>query len=134
MAEQAIVRQRILLVDDDPTLLEVLTTVLDLEELDVIPASAGDTALEIAGRQTLDMVICDVGMPAPDGLEVCRRLKADPATAHLPVILLTARDTDADRDLGRAAGCDAYVTKPFSPLELLEIIRTRTARDPTSRR
>lgn len=131
MTETATVRQRILLVDDDPALLEVLTTVLNLEELDVIPAGAGDTALEIVGRERLDVVICDVGMPDPDGLEVCRRLKADPATADLPVILLTARDTDEDRDRGYAAGCDAYLTKPFSPLELLELIRARTLRDPT---
>lgn len=132
MPEAATARQRILLVDDDPTLLEVLTTVLNLEDLDVIPAGAGDAALEIVGREHLDVVICDVGMPDPDGLEVCRRLKADPSTADLPVILLTARDTDEDRDRGYAAGCDAYITKPFSPLELLELIRARMPRDTTT--
>ena len=117
------IRQRVFLVDDDPTLLEVLTTALNLEELDVVPASDGETALRIAADGAVDVVVCDVGMPDPDGLEVCRRLKTDPRTEDLPVILLTGRDTDEDRSRGLAAGCDAYVTKPFSPLELLELIR-----------
>jgi DNA-binding response OmpR family regulator len=120
-------RQRVLLVDDDPTLLEVLTTALHLEELDVIPAPDGETALQVAADGAVDLVVCDVGMPDPDGLEVCRRLKSDPRTQDLPVILLTGRDTDEDRSRGQAAGCDAYVTKPFSPLELLELIRQQRA-------
>jgi len=124
-------RQRILLVDDDPTLLEVLTTALHLEELDVIPVPDGDTALRIAADGAVDLVVCDVGMPDPDGLEVCRRLRSDPRTQGLPVILLTGRDTDEDRSRGEAAGCTAYVTKPFSPLELLELIRSQRDGDPT---
>jgi two-component system, cell cycle response regulator len=62
-------------------------------------------------------------MPEVDGLEVCRRLKSDPATVDLPVILLTARDRPEDRQAGEDAGCDAYLTKPFSPLQLIDIIR-----------
>ncbi len=124
-------RQRVLLVDDDPTLLEVLTTALHLEDLDVIPASDGEAALRIAADGAVDLVVCDVGLPDPDGLEVCRRLRSDPRTAGLPVILLTGRDTDEGRALGAAAGCDAYLTKPFSPLELLELIRGARAGDPT---
>lgn len=116
-------RQRVLLVDDDPTLLEVLTTVLHLEDLEVIPASGGEAALKIAADGGVDLVICDVGMLDPDGREVCRRLKTDPGTRDLPVILLTGRDTDEDRSRGEDAGCDASITKPFSPLELLELIR-----------
>ncbi len=130
MAVAATARQRVLLVDDDPTLLEVLTTALNLEDLDVVPASDGEAALRIAADGGVDLVVCDVGMPDPDGLEVCRRLKADPRTRELPVILLTCRDTDQDRSRGQAAGCDAYVTKPFSPLELLELIRGERVGDP----
>lgn len=130
MAVAATARQRVLLVDDDPTLLEVLTTALNLEDLDVVPASDGEDALRIAADGGVDLVVCDVGMPDPDGLEVCRRLKADPRTRELPVILLTGRDTDQDRSRGQAAGCDAYVTKPFSPLELLELIRGERVGDP----
>ena len=122
------VQRRVLLVDDDLLLLEVLTTVLDLEEFDVVSASDGDTALEIAARDEVDLVVCDVRMPGTDGLEVCRRLKGDPETAELPVVLLTARDTPEGRAAGEAAGCDAYVTKPFSPLELLQILRAQPHR------
>lgn len=130
MAVAATTRQRVLLVDDDPTLLEVLTTALNLEDLDVVPVSDGEAALRIAADGGVDLVVCDVSMPDPDGLEVCRRLKADPRTRELPVILLTGRDTDQDRSRGEAAGCDAYVTKPFSPLELLELIRGERVVDP----
>ncbi len=69
-------------------------------------------------------------MPGTDGLEVCRRLKSNPETADLPVILLTARDTPEGRAAGEQAGCDAYVTKPFSPLELLDIMRAQPRRRP----
>ena len=121
-------KRRVLLVDDDPLLLEVLTTVLDLEEFEVLAASDGDTALGLAAREVVDLVVCDVRMPGTDGLEVCRRLKADPATADLPVILLTAKDTEEGRAAGEEVGCDAYVTKPFSPLELLDIMRSQPSR------
>lgn len=118
------VGRRVLLVDDDPLLLDVLTTVLDLEDFEVVAAADGDTALDIAAEQPIDLVVCDVRMPGTDGIEVCRRIRSDPATKDVPVILLTARDTEEGRRAGEAAGCNAYVTKPFSPLELLEILRS----------
>lgn len=121
-------KRRVLLVDDDPLLLEILTTVLDLEEFEVLAASDGDSALELAAKEHVDLVVCDVRMPGTDGIEVCRRLKDDAATEDLPVILLTARDTPEGREAGQAAGCDAYVAKPFSPLELLEILRSQPPR------
>ncbi len=116
-------QRRVLLVDDDPLLLEVLTTVLDLEEFEVVAAADGETALDLAARERIDLVVCDVRMPGTDGIEVCRRLKADPTTADVPVILLTGKDTAEGRAAGEAAGCDAYVTKPFSALELLDVMR-----------
>lgn len=122
------VKRRVLLVDDDPLLLEVLTTVLDLEEFEVLAASDGATALELAAKEDVDVVVCDVRMPGTDGIEVCRRIKDAPSTQDLPVILLTARDTPEGREAGQAAGCDAYVTKPFSPLELLDILRSQPPR------
>jgi DNA-binding response OmpR family regulator len=123
-------QRRVLLVDDDPLLLDVLTTVLDLEEFEVLAASDGDTALDLATRVRIDLVVCDVRMPGTDGLEVCRRLKTDPSTADVPVILLTGRDTEGSRAAGEAAGCDAYVTKPFSALELLDVMRAQPPREP----
>jgi CheY-like chemotaxis protein len=113
----------VLLVDDDPLILEVLSTILDLEEFDVVTASDGGKALASVERSRPDVVVCDVMMPEIDGLEVCRRLKAAPETADLPVILLTARDRPEDHRAGEEAGCDAYLTKPFSPLQLIDIIR-----------
>jgi two-component system, cell cycle response regulator len=113
----------VLLVDDDSTLLEVLATVLDLEEFDVTTAGSGHDALGVVSSARPDVIVCDVGMPGLDGLEVCRRIKADDATADIPVILLTAHGGPEDREAGVAAGCDAYLTKPFSPLQLIGLIR-----------
>jgi two-component system, cell cycle response regulator len=114
--------RRVLVVDDDPLILEVLKTVLDLEEFDVVTAADGEAGLQSLRQQRPDVVVCDVMMPGIDGLEVCRRIKADPATADLPVVLLTARDRAEDRVAGEDAGCDAYLTKPFSPLHLIDVI------------
>jgi two-component system, cell cycle response regulator len=113
----------VLLVDDDPLILEVLRTILDLEEFDVTTAADGHAAIAAVERATPDVVVCDVMMPGIDGFEVCRRLKSSPATGDLPVILLTARDRPEDRRAGEEAGCDAYLTKPFSPLQLIDVIR-----------
>jgi CheY-like chemotaxis protein len=114
-------RRRVLLVDDDPLILEILRTILDLEEFEVTTASDGRRALDVVGSSRPDVVVCDVMMPDLDGFEVCRALKA--TTADLPVILLTARDRPEDRQAGEDAGCDAYLTKPFSPLQLIDVIR-----------
>jgi two-component system, cell cycle response regulator len=114
--------RRVLVIDDDRLILEVLETVLDLEEFDVVTADDGETGLDRLREHRPDVVVCDVMMPGIDGLEVCRRIKADPETVDLPVVLLTARDRPEDRAAGEAAGCDAYVIKPFSPLHLIDVI------------
>lgn len=114
--------RHVLVVDDDPLILEVLRTVLDLEEFRVSTATDGETGLQMLAQDRPDVVVCDVMMPGLDGLEVCRRIKADPATADLPVVLLTARDRAEDQQAGLEAGCDAYLTKPFSPLYLIDVI------------
>ncbi len=115
--------RRVLVVDDDPLIREVLQTILDLRELEVSTASDGAGALASLAEDPLpDVVVCDVMMPGIDGFEVCRRIKDDPRTRDVPVILLTARDRAEDRAAGLAAGCDDYVTKPFSPLALIDRI------------
>jgi two-component system alkaline phosphatase synthesis response regulator PhoP len=114
--------RRVLIVDDDPLILDVLTTILDLEDLEVRSAPDGEAALDRLAEELPDVVVCDVMMPGIDGLEVCRRIKTNAATADVPVILLTARDRAEDRAAGEAAGCDAYLTKPFSPLDLIDQI------------
>jgi CheY-like chemotaxis protein len=116
-------RRTVLLVDDDPLILEVLRTILDLEEFEVTTASDGREAIDAVERRRPDVVVCDVMMPGVGGLEVCRTLKAAHETADVPVILLTARDRPEDRQAGEDAGCDAYLTKPFSPLQLIDVIR-----------
>jgi CheY-like chemotaxis protein len=116
-------RRTVLLVDDDPLILEILRTILDLEEFAVTTVSDGRQALESVAETRPDVVVCDVMMPELDGFEVCRALKSQPTTADLPVILLTARDRPEDREAGEDAGCDAYLTKPFSPLQLIDVIR-----------
>jgi CheY-like chemotaxis protein len=109
-------------VDDDNVTLDVLRAILDLDEFDVQTAADGAEALELARTDRFDVVVLDVMMPGMNGFEVCRALKDDPATASVPVVLLTARDREEDREEGIAAGCDAYLTKPFSPLHLIEVL------------
>jgi CheY-like chemotaxis protein len=116
-------RRNVLLVDDDPLILEILRTILDLEEFEVTTVADGRQALASVAASPPDVVVCDVMMPEVDGFEVCRTLKSQPTTADLPVILLTARDRPEDRQAGEDAGCDAYLTKPFSPLQLIDVIR-----------
>jgi CheY-like chemotaxis protein len=117
------VATHVLLVDDDPVLLEVLATVLDLEDFVVDTAPDGEAALSAVATRTPDAIVCDVAMPRLDGLEFCRRIKADPGTRHVPVVLLTVHGGAQDRAAGLAAGCDAYLTKPFSPRQLVELLR-----------
>jgi len=114
---------RILVVDDDPVILRLLQVNFRLEGYDVVTASRGDEALRIAKEQTPDVIVLDVMMPGIDGYEVCRELKEDPATAGAPVIFLSARAQDADRDRGYALGVVAYVTKPFDPAQLVDVVR-----------
>lgn len=115
-------KRAVLVVDDDPLILRVVATVLDLEEYEVLTATSGSEALEILATGAPAVVVSDVMMPGMDGLELTRRIRANGSTADLPVILLTAKDTDQDRVAGLDAGGDAYLTKPFSPLELIDAI------------
>lgn len=112
--------RRVLVVDDDEITRRVLDSILDLEEFEVLVASDGEAALELARSEAPDVVLLDVMMPGMDGLEVCRQLKADPATEGVSVILLSALDRAANLRAGEEAGCDAYLTKPFSPRELID--------------
>ncbi|MFP5309183.1 MAG: response regulator [Actinomycetes bacterium] len=112
----------VLVVDDDPLTREILATILDLEDYRVVLAEDGETALDLVAGGRPDVIVLDVMMPGLNGFEVCRRLKDDPETAPIPVILLTALDRSEDAAEGAAAGCDAYLTKPFSPLTLIERI------------
>ena len=114
----------ILVVDDEPPILELVRYTLEDEQIRVLEASDGAQALEAALAARPDLILLDVQMPRLDGLEVCRRLRADPALAGTRIVMLTAAGQDADRARGLAAGADEYLTKPFSPLALFTLVRS----------
>ena len=109
----------LLLVEDDPALLELLEYRLTNEGYAVRTTADGDEALILASEETPDLVILDWMIEGTSGIEVCRRLRRDKATAHVPIIMLTAREAEDDRIRGLDTGADDYITKPFSPRELL---------------
>jgi CheY-like chemotaxis protein len=114
---------RILVADDDPVILRLLQVNFNLEGYEVHTATRGEEALEKAKEHLPDIILLDVMMPGVDGWEVCRRLKEDQATAAIPVIFLSARAQDQDRRRGYELGVVAYVTKPFDPGELIEVVQ-----------
>ncbi len=116
--------QKILVSDDELNIRHILDFALGAEGYRVLTAGSGEEAFEIAVRERPDLVILDVMMPRGDGFTTCRRLKDDPRTADVPVILLTARTGREDRERGREARADDYVTKPFSPQRLVERVQS----------
>ncbi|MFD5571056.1 response regulator transcription factor [Streptomyces cadmiisoli] len=124
---------RVLVVDDDPTVAEVVAGYLDRAGYRVDRADDGPTALIRAAAHRPDLVVLDLMLPGMDGLEVCRRLRGH---GPVPVIMLTARGDEDDRVLGLEVGADDYVTKPFSPRELVlrvESVLRRTRPDTSAR-
>lgn len=112
-------KARILLVEDDPALVELLTFHFRREEFEVEATGDGEDALILAREAAPDLVILDWMIEGVSGIEVCRRLRRLPETANVPIIMLTARDEETDRVRGLETGADDYVTKPFSPKELV---------------
>src|SRR5437588_7751095 len=114
----------IVVVEDDPNIADLVDMYLRREGYRVIQAESGDRGLQAVDRERPRLVILDVGLPGGvDGLEVCRRLRNTHATAGVPVLMLTARDGEIDRVLGLELGADDYVTKPFSPRELVARVK-----------
>ncbi|MFI4974788.1 MAG: PleD family two-component system response regulator [Caulobacterales bacterium] len=117
---------RILVVDDIEANVRLLQAKLQAEYYDVLTASDGVTALAIAGSEKPDIVLLDVMMPGMDGFQVCRRLKDDPETRHIPVVLVTALDGRADRISGLEAGADEFLTKPIDDVMLFARVKSLT--------
>ena len=115
---------RILVVDDVPANVRLLETRLLAEYFDVLTASNGVEALAICEKERVDVVLLDIMMPGMDGFEVCRRLKADPRTEHIPVVMVTALDQPADRVRGLEVGADDFLTKPVNDLQLMTRVKS----------
>jgi two-component system cell cycle response regulator len=120
------VSARILVVDDVPANLKLLEARLSAEYFDVRTTSNGADALKIAERAECDIILLDVMMPDMDGFEVCRRLKSNPATHYIPVLMVTALDSPADRVRGLESGADDFLTKPVSDVVLIARVRSLT--------
>jgi CheY-like chemotaxis protein len=120
------VPQKILIVDDEEPLRLLVRATLEDESgegrYEIIEAADGNEALEVARREQPELILLDIQMPGLSGLEVCKMLKDDPATSDLTIAMLTAKGQQSDRERGFAAGADDYFAKPFSPLELLQLV------------
>jgi DNA-binding response OmpR family regulator len=112
-----------LLIDDDARLGALVTEYLGKHEIDVTVAGDGERGLDALRARRFDVVLLDIMLPGIDGLEVCRRIRAAPELAAVPVIMLTARGDDVDKIVGLEVGADDYLAKPFNPRELLARIR-----------
>ncbi|HET6601455.1 MAG TPA: response regulator transcription factor [Gaiella sp.] len=112
--------ERILVVEDSEAILDAVTDALAAEGFEVQGASDGRAGLEAAQAEPFDVVILDLTLPGLSGTEICRRVRAD---SPVPIIMLTARDSEADRVLGLEIGADDYITKPFSEVELVSRVR-----------
>jgi len=114
----------VLVVDDDEPSLELLQAYLEDVDCETIPAQDGLEALDIIGKKTPDLVLLDVMMPKMSGFEVCRRIKNDPKTGDIPVIMVTALNEFGDIERGIDSGTDDFISKPVNKLELVARVKT----------
>lgn len=122
-------KQLILVVDDDPDIARFVEVNLTLQGFEVIVAYDGEQALTVIGERQPDLAVVDLMMPKVDGLELTRRLRANPLTAPIPIIMLTARGLTVDKVLGLTAGADDYLVKPFDTLELVARVNSTLRRN-----
>jgi phosphate regulon transcriptional regulator PhoB len=116
-------RVKILMIEDDRDIVEMIEYNLKEEGYQVISAFDGEKGIELVKRDKPDLVILDLMLPAVDGFEVCKVLKNQQSTAHIPIIILSAKSRETDKVVGLELGADDYVTKPFSPRELIARIK-----------
>ncbi len=115
--------RKILVVDDEPYLIRSLTFVLGKEGYNVSSATNGEEAMAKVRESKPDLMFLDVMMPKKNGYEVCQEVKGDPALSDIYVILITAKGQEADRQKGLSLGADDFITKPFSPMKVVEKVR-----------
>jgi CheY-like chemotaxis protein len=121
---------RVLVVDDDDVIRQLIRVNLELEGFEVHTAHDGEDALAKAVALKPDVITLDIMMPRLDGWDAAAKLRADPETAHIKVVLLSARAQEADLRRGSRIGVDAYLTKPFDPDELIDTVRRLAAGEP----
>lgn len=124
---------KILVVEDEATIREKLITVLGFEGFETLGAADGRAGVELARAEHPDLIVCDIMMPDLNGYGALRELRADPSTAAIPIIFLTAAASRADMRKGMELGADDYITKPYTVEELLAAVRTRLSRQRTIR-
>lgn len=118
--------KKILIVDDQVEVRELVQVTLEIGDYQILLAENGRQAVEIAKAEHPDIILLDVMMPGSDidGLEACRRIKSDPATADITIVMLSAKGQEFDIENGKFAGADDYFTKPFSPIALIEKVES----------
>lgn len=114
--------KRILICDDDPAILRVLEVNLEVEGYEVLLAHHGEEAYEVAVAEHPDLIILDIMMPRLDGYQTCAKLKADDSVKDIPVVFLSAKAQQSDIDRGKTFGVADYLTKPFDPTDLLDVV------------
>jgi two-component system cell cycle response regulator DivK len=115
--------KKILVVEDQEDNRQILRDLLGSVDLEMVEAENGQEALTAVAEHKPDLILMDIQLPIMDGYEATRRIKADPATKNIPIIVVTSYALSGDEGKAREAGCDAYVTKPYSPRQLLAKIR-----------
>jgi len=125
--------ERVLIVDDDPDIVRLVSYNLSHAGFEVQTASTGRAALELVQKQPPDLIVLDVMLPDVDGLEVCRNLRQNASFRRIPILMLTARGEEIDRVVGFELGADDYVSKPFSPRELVLRVKSILRRSGTDR-
>ena len=115
-------KKRILIVEDEESLLKLETILLQVKGYEVTGAATGNIALEKLDQGKFDLVLLDIMLPDIDGFEICSRIRKEPRTAGVPVVMLTAKKSQVDHERGTACGANAYLTKPFKSAMIIEVI------------
>jgi DNA-binding response OmpR family regulator len=113
---------RVLICDDDPVILRLLEVNLEIEGYEVMKANNGAEAYDLAIAELPDVIILDIMMPRLNGYETCQKLKENEATSSIPVVFLSAKAQQSDVELGKSYGVSEYLTKPFDPADLIEVV------------
>lgn len=121
-------QKRVLLIEDEPNIIEAVRFILNRDGWTVETHSDGSDAVDRVRKSAPDVVILDVMLPGKSGFDILRELRADPQSAELPVLMLTARGQTKDREMAERAGVSLYMTKPFSNSDMLEAVRTLATR------